>query len=128
MTEGSGAKSGPRPFTDKARALGIDVNDPDTLARIREGRWTDPNAGRTTVGEWIDRWLRMQDMGVSTASNREYLIRRFLRPAWGSVMLSAMTTEAITRWENGLPARAGVSRRTAGDARSNPKASSLDGG
>ena len=67
----------------------------------------------------------MQDMGVSAASNREYLIRRFLRPAWGSVMLSAMTTEAITRWENGLPARAGVSRRTAGDARSNPKAPSL---
>lgn len=33
-------------------------------------------------------------------------------------MLSAVTTEAITRWENGLPARGGISRRTAGDARS----------
>ena len=33
-------------------------------------------------------------------------------------MLSAVTTEAITRWENGLPAREGISRRTAGDARS----------
>jgi integrase len=33
-------------------------------------------------------------------------------------MLSAVTTEAITRWENGLPMREGISRRTAGDARS----------
>jgi hypothetical protein len=56
--------------------------------------------------------------GVSTAANREYLIRRFLRPAWGQVTLSAMTTEAITRWQNSLPAREGISRRTAADARS----------
>jgi hypothetical protein len=90
----------------------------DQEARIREGRWTDPNAGKTTVGQWIDRWLTMQDMGISTAANREYRIRRFLRPAWGQIMLSAMTTEAITWWENGLPAREGISRRTAADARS----------
>jgi integrase len=102
-------------FETKAAAL---IWGRDQETRIREGRWTDPNAGRTTVGEWIDRWLRMQDMGISTASNREYLIRRFLRPAWGSVMLNAVTTEAITRWENDLPAREGISRRTAGDARS----------
>jgi integrase len=102
-------------FETKAAAL---IWGRDQETRIREGRWTDPNAGRTTVGEWIDRWLRMQDMGISTASNREYLIRRFLRPTWGSVMLNAVTTEAITRWENGLPAREGISRRTAGDARS----------
>lgn len=102
-------------FETKAAAL---VWGRDQETRIREGRWTDPNAGKATVGEWIDRWLRMQDMGISTAANREYLIRRFLRPAWGSVMLSAVTTEAIARWENGLPAREGISRRTAGDARS----------
>jgi len=32
MTEGSGAKGDPGPFTDEARALGIDVDDPDALA------------------------------------------------------------------------------------------------
>jgi hypothetical protein len=36
MTEGSGAKGNPRPFTDEARALGIDVDDPDTLAWMTE--------------------------------------------------------------------------------------------
>ena len=36
MTEGSAAKGDPRPFTDEARALGIDVDNPDTLAWMRE--------------------------------------------------------------------------------------------
>jgi hypothetical protein len=32
MTEGSGAKDDPHPFTDEARALGIDVDDPRASA------------------------------------------------------------------------------------------------
>ena len=32
MTEGSGAKGAPHPFTDEARAPGIDVDDPRALA------------------------------------------------------------------------------------------------
>ena len=32
MTEGSGAKDAPHPFTDEARALGIDVDNPHALA------------------------------------------------------------------------------------------------
>ena len=90
----------------------------DQEARMREGRWNDPNAGNITVSEWIERWLAMQDVGVSTVENREYLIRRFLRPAWGASVLHSLSTEAITKWENSIPARTGVSRRVARDARS----------
>jgi hypothetical protein len=36
MTEGPGAKNAPHPFTDKARALGIDVDDPRALAWMEE--------------------------------------------------------------------------------------------
>jgi hypothetical protein len=32
MTKGSGANGDPHPFTDEARALGIDVDNPDVLA------------------------------------------------------------------------------------------------
>ncbi|MGO9081050.1 MAG: hypothetical protein ACLQDY_18760 [Streptosporangiaceae bacterium] len=87
-------------------------------AKIREGRWTDPSAGKITVSEWIDRWLAIQDVGISTQANREYLIRRFLRPAWGASVLDSLSTEEITQWENTLPAKRGSSRRTARDARS----------
>jgi hypothetical protein len=42
------------------------------------------------------------------------------QPYWGTRQLNSPTGEEITIWENGLPAAAGVSRRTAKDARSLP--------
>lgn len=89
----------------------------DQEAKIRAGTWIDPNAGKITVNHWIDRWLAVQDVGLSTESNREYLIRMFLRPQWGSRMLASLTGEEITMWENTLPTSSGISRRTARDAR-----------
>ena len=38
----------------------------DQETKIREGRWTDRKTGKITVSEWIDRWLALQDVGVST--------------------------------------------------------------
>lgn len=90
----------------------------DQEAKIRAGTWTDPNAGKITLNEWIDRWVAMQDVGPSTEYNREYLIRKFLRPQLGKLLLASLTREDITTWENGLPVTTGVSRRTARDARS----------
>ena len=76
----SGVETSESGFETKAAALAWGR---DQEARIREGRWTDPDAGKITVSEWIDRWLAMQDVGISTVETREYLIRRFIRPAWG---------------------------------------------
>jgi integrase len=90
----------------------------DQEAKVRAGTWSDPNAGRITVNEWIDRWAAMQDVGPSTESNREYLIRKFLRPQFGTRLMESLSREDITTWENGLPVTTGVSRRTARDARS----------
>ena len=101
-------------FETKAAAL---TWGRDQEARIREGRWTDPNAPKVTVGEWIDRWLAVQDVGISTVDNHAYLIRRFIRPAWGTSPLDSLTPENITRWEQALPAQTGISQRTARAAR-----------
>ena len=101
-------------FETKAAAL---TWGRDQEARIREGRWTDPNAGKLTVSEWIDRWLAIQDVGISTVDHRDYLLRRFIRPTWDETPLHSLSTEEITRWENALPARTGVSPRTARAAR-----------
>jgi integrase len=110
----SGGEASESGFETKAAALAWGR---DQEARIREGRWTNPNAGKTTVSEWIDRWLAIQDVGISTQDHREYLIRRFIRPAWGTSELNSLSTERITRWENALPARAAISARTARAAR-----------
>ena len=50
--------------------------------------------------------------------NRHELIRRFIRPTWGDSELGSLSTEEITKWENELPARTGIGRRPARDARS----------
>jgi integrase len=110
----SGVETSESGFETKAAALAWGR---DQEARIREGRWTDPDAGKITVSEWIERWLAMQDVGISTVETREYLIRRFICPVWGASELGSLSTEGITNWENGIPARTGVSRRTARDAR-----------
>jgi len=102
-------------FETKAAALGWGR---DQESRIREGRWSDPKSGQVTVNEWVDRWLLIQDVGISTLNIRDYLLRRFIRPAWGDRALSSLSNEEIAKWENGLPAAATVARRTARDARS----------
>src|SRR5216683_3692643 len=99
----SGTQASESGFETKAAALAWGR---DQEARIREGRWTDANAGKITVSEWIEWWLAMQDVGVSTVDNREYLIRRFIRPAWGA---SALTPHGLRHshktWmaEDGIP-------------------------
>jgi integrase len=65
----------------------------------------------------VDRWMAIQDVGISTQSNREYQIRRFLRPAWGNQPLDSLSTEQIAQWETSLPATTGICRRTARDLR-----------
>ena len=54
MTKGSGAKGDPRSFTDEARALGIDVDDPDTLAWMEEHlpEWRQRASGQRPL-YWI---------------------------------------------------------------------------
>ncbi len=102
-------------FETKAAALAWGR---DQETKIREGRWTDRKAGEISVDDWIDQWLPLQDVGISTEVNREYLVRRFILPRWGARSLASLTTGEITEWENNLPVTAGVSYRTARDARS----------
>jgi hypothetical protein len=63
----SGIETSESGFETKAAAL---TWGRDQEARIREGRWTDPNAGKIMVSDWIDRWMTLQDVGLSTVENR----------------------------------------------------------
>ena len=109
---GEASQSG---FETKQAALGWGR---DQEAKVRAGTWTDLGAGEITVSEWIDRWKATQDVGPRTTANREYRIRRFIRPYWGKRTLNSLTGEEIAVWERKLPAAEGVSRSTAKDARS----------
>src|SRR5258708_11030983 len=59
----------------------------------------------------------MQDVGLSTIDNLDYLIRRFIRPAGGDCALSELSTEETPKWETALPASEEIGQRTARAAR-----------
>jgi hypothetical protein len=61
--------------------------------------------------------MEAQEVGISTTDNREYLLRRFIRPQWGPRLMPSLTTEEINAWEKGLPAKEHIKPRTARDAR-----------
>jgi integrase len=121
---------GPKPWRVKYKIPGGEVSESgfetkqaaldwgrDQEANVRAGTWMDPSGGEITVNEWISRWQATQDVGLSTMANREYRLRRFIRPYWGNRKLNSLTSEEITAWEQKLPAEQGVSRSTASDAR-----------
>ena len=94
----------------------------DEEAKTRHTRGTEsqaePQAEDITVDAWAGQWMGGQEVGISTTDNREYLLRRFIRPKWGSRTLRSLSAEEITAWEKGLPAAERVKSRTARDARS----------
>lgn len=121
---------GPRPWRVKYKIPGGEASESgfetkqsaldwgrDHEAKVRAGTWMDPSAGEITVSEWIDRWLTVQDVGLNTEENREYHIRRFIRPYWGTRPLNSITGEEIASWERKLPGAERVSRTTAKSAR-----------
>jgi hypothetical protein len=73
MTEGSGAKDDPHPFTDEARALGIDVDDPGALAWMEEHL---PEVRQQASGQRPQYWILGIGVVVGLAAHvGGYLLR-----------------------------------------------------
>jgi hypothetical protein len=46
------------------------------------GEWADPRLGRTTFGEWADRWLDSTvNLRANTKAGYRSILARYLRPA-----------------------------------------------
>ena len=81
MTGGSGAKDAPHPFTDKARALGIDVDDPRALAWREEHL---PEFRQQASGQRPLYWI----LGIGVVVGRAAHVGGFL-------LRSSVTTEPL---------------------------------
>jgi integrase len=68
-------------------------------ADLLRGEWTNPRLGRTTFGEWADRWLDSTvNLRANTKAGYRSILRRYLRPAFQSYPLASIDVLVIRTW------------------------------
>ena len=79
---------------------------------LLRGESADPRLGRTTFGEWTDRWLDSTvNLRANTKAGYRSILRRYLRPAFQSHPLASIDVLAIRTWLARLEAE-GVGQAT----------------
>ena len=67
------------------------------------GAYIDPARSRVTVGEWTDRWLAGQaHLKPTTRERYEGIVRRHVRPRWGTTRLADVTHADVQSWVTSL--------------------------
>ncbi len=78
----------------------------ETETLIRRGAWTDPDAGKVTLGEWAERWMAARrDLRPSTCRLYEDLLRLHITPALGPISLAHLTVDQVAAWHAKLSER-----------------------
>ena len=63
------------------------------------GSYVDPARSRVTVGEWTDRWLAGQaHLKPTTRERYESIVRKHIRPRWGTTKLADVAHADIQTW------------------------------
>ncbi|WP_083459567.1 site-specific integrase [Jiangella muralis] len=72
----------------------------DEEARIRSGRWTDPNAGQITFGDWANRWYAGLDLALSTMQNYKHHLEEHLLVEFEDRPLADISARDIDAWQS----------------------------
>jgi integrase len=79
--------------TDAARYLAT------VEADLLRGVWTDPSRGMATFAEWVQQWqATATQLRPSTVATYDYLLRRFLIPAFAEVPLGRLDVLTVREW------------------------------
>lgn len=71
-------------------------------ADMVRGRWTDPDAGKVTLGDFIDSWFRERDYAATSRGRNEGVIRLHIRPYLGDLTVAQIDTPRVRRWRRDL--------------------------
>jgi hypothetical protein len=86
----------PRTFPTKVEATRYLAQVEADLLR---GSRADPKLGRVTFGEWVEQWRpTTASLRPGTLVLYDYLLRRFLLPAFGPVPLGRLDTMTVRAW------------------------------
>jgi hypothetical protein len=81
-------------------------------ADLLRGSWADPKLGRVTFGEWVEQWRpTTASLRPGTLVLYDYLLRRFLLPAFGSVLLDGLRVHDLRHTAATLAAAAGATTK-----------------
>lgn len=106
------------PSTGRERSRAWDTKDEAEafLSRLRvelaDGTWVDPRAGRATVGEYSDRWLKTK-AGRAKSTVASYTgIRNSdrYRKQWDAMPLNKVTRAMVREWEARVHSEVSASR------------------
>jgi integrase len=81
-------------------------------ADLLRGEWADPRLGRTTFGEWTDRWLASTvNLRANTKAGYRTILRQYLRPGFQAYPLARIDVLTVRTWLAKLEAE-GVGQAT----------------
>src|SRR4051812_35632038 len=85
-----------RTFRTRKEAAAFQATEQADQAR---GHWTDPNAGRETLGVYADRWLNARvNLKPRTRELYEGLLRLHVLPPLGGYRLGRLTPDVVRTW------------------------------
>lgn len=65
---------------------------------VSRGEWTDPSAGKVTVGELWPLWLSTRSVKPSTLASYEDIYRSCIEPTWGSTRIDRISPTDVQAW------------------------------
>lgn len=72
---------------------------------VIRGLYVDPHAGRTTFGEYAQRWMAARNTEVTTAARDASVMRTHVEPQWGSWSLAKIDHMSVQTWVTALGRR-----------------------
>jgi len=71
-------------------------------SKIRRGEWINPHAGKLTLADWREKWLKTRRVEVATTEKTNSWWRNHLGPHFGSWPLAAIQPWDVEAWVTGL--------------------------
>lgn len=80
-------------------------NHADTLeSEQRRGIFHDPQAGQTTITQWVTEWLDALDVAGRTEENYRSILRNHILPQWADTALADITALKVATWSKRMRA------------------------
>lgn len=86
-----------------------------TEAEMLRGDWTDPDAGKVRLDEYVQRWVKERDLKARTRDEYERIVRLHIVAHLGHLAIGDMSPGRVRSWRASL-LEAGVGRATVAKA------------